>query len=179
MSVKVIGLSLIIVSYLIPELHFAALLCSKTLFHLSWFLLDQDIDSTDSNGYTALNYAISSKCRISFIDLLLEDYGADVNCCDTPPLHQVVLDSNAEVFFSLLEHGADVSQTNQNRTNAAMIAAAQCENELLKALIDHGINLAAVDNSDSSAISYAMRFGHTNCIETLIDSSSSTTLQST
>ena len=70
-----------------------------------------DINAQDIIGDTALNRAVKAR-DLAEVNRLL-DAGADwsiTNMYDEPPLHYAVMDCNAAIVRSLLDHGANVNQ---------------------------------------------------------------------
>ena len=111
---------------------------------------DIDIDETDSDGRSPLNYA----CRLglkSKVKILIQ-HGANVNSKDLysdTPLHWSCLFPNYEIIKFLIINGADINAKNYiGNTPINIISKYDDYEKTIKLFIEHGSNLFNINSFD-------------------------------
>ena len=122
-------------------------------------LLDKgaNIQGSDQKGLTVLHMAASMEHESTIA--LLFNRGAQIDVQDdhgwTPLMWAVAVD-NLSITTFLLEHGAKVNVKNKEGMTALMIGSRNAvECSIIRALLDHGVEVAAMDNNQYSALHYA------------------------
>ncbi|XP_063923686.1 uncharacterized protein LOC135137861 [Zophobas morio] len=153
------------------------LACQTGNYKNTKMLLDSEasIYIVDEKGNNPLHYASkSTKSNPDIIKLLLEK-GMDVdaqNVNGATALHIACGHSNYDVAKVLLDFGASIDTVDKHDKNALHYAAQFCpENrDVLKLLIQKGIDLNAQDQNGTTALQIACREGVYDNAETLLDS---------
>jgi len=127
-----------------------------------------DIKCQDSEGYTALNYAVSHQ-KMEEVKWLLE-HGADVNYQDSAWDTALLLacrDGKIRTAEILLAHGADIGPTNVHGYNCLTIASERGYTNIVKLLIRHGADLNSETKFGETALSIAISNNHPQIVEIL------------
>jgi uncharacterized protein len=111
-------------------------------------LLEQkvDINATESDGTTALHWAVYRNDE-EMVDRLLKA-GANVNALNeygSAPLTEAAVTGNVKVIEKLLKAGADPEATNADSQTALMVIARTSNVEAAKLLLKHKANVNAVE----------------------------------
>jgi len=128
-----------------------------------------DVNSVDSDGDSALYYALSNG-NFHIVDLLLR-HGANPNIAGMSgnPL-QVAADQGwSGVVASLLSHGADADHRGTGGLTATMLAAGSGKTDVLRSLCAAGANLDALDDDGDTALFYAASRGQVDAVRLLLE----------
>ncbi|KAL2346750.1 hypothetical protein Fmac_000750 [Flemingia macrophylla] len=133
-------------------------------------LLEKGSDPNEENndGQTALHIA-ASKGHIHCVTLLLE-YGADPNRRDNDgnvPLWEAIKGRHEPVIKLLIDNGADISYADAG--NLACTAVEQNNIELLKELIQCGVDVTQPQKNGTTALHMAALEGNAELIRFLVD----------
>ena len=115
-----------------------------------------NIETLDSNGVTALIYAINNK-NISLINLLLQK-GANIentdSTGDTPLIVaiNIMIDTDFEIIIILLEHGADIENRDLYGNTPLIVACLNKNIDLVKLLISRGSDINSYNNYFETSI---------------------------
>ncbi|EAX98942.1 ankyrin repeat protein, putative [Trichomonas vaginalis G3] len=122
-----------------------------------------DINETDGNRRTALNYAV--KYDSKEVAELLISYGADVNLCNkySNILIDAITNENKEMVDLLVSNGADVNFIGDDGHFPLHQAVKVCSREIIKLLIEHGANVSAIYKSKGT-MKTAIHFAVENLI---------------
>ncbi|MBN2346728.1 MAG: ankyrin repeat domain-containing protein [Candidatus Aminicenantes bacterium] len=133
-------------------------------FEMSRHLIERGADvHTQCNSLTTpLYFAVLNDNR-DLYDLLLQA-GAEVDVpdfLDRTPLTIAVRDGNAAFAESLIENGADPFRKDL-RTGQSLLhtAAIEGHDDVIRILLQTGLNAGDQDRSGSTALDYALRYGH-------------------
>lgn len=143
-----------------------------------------DVDATDRLGNTALILAATgTDDKVEIVSYLLEQ-GATVNAIGgggATALIMAAQNGNTAVAEQLILAGADINYQDDTQYQQAPIhwAARNGQFEILKLLLDAGVNIDAVENTNSSAIFYAAYYGHPDIVDHLIDAGADLTIRDT
>jgi len=123
------------------------------------------------DGYSPLWCAISAY-HINAARLLLE-YGARVSLCSASgggmsPLHQAAVTGQAAMCELLLERGAHVGITDDDRNNPLHYAAACGSAASVKVLLRHGADVAAMQAQGLTPAHWASHKDHTEVLDILL-----------
>ena len=123
------------------------------------------IRARNGAGETAIMFA-SLKGHLEVVKMLHAS-GAEVSGPGWAPLHYCAWGGHTEICRFLLDRGAAVDALSPNRTSALMIAARQGDAEMVGLLLARSANPTIRNDSDASALSWALRAGHTAIAEQL------------
>ncbi len=118
---------------------------------------------------------LSLACEYGSVDVakILLTSGADANAArlgKETPLMFAALSGNAELARLLIKHEAKVDAKEARQQTALMWAAASGNDAVVKVLVEAGAELDyRLPRSDFSAIMFAARHGHTECVMALLD----------
>ncbi|KAL5190075.1 Potassium channel AKT1 [Glycine soja] len=127
-----------------------------------------DPNELDKNGKTTLHIA-ASKGNEHCVNLLLE-YGADPNSKDmdgSVPLWEAMKGRHESVMKILIDNGADISLANAG--HLACSAVEQNNMELLKEIIQCGVDVTQPKKNGITALHTAIAEGNTEMINFLVD----------
>ncbi len=141
-----------------------------------------NVDTTDSDGSTALIYASGGiileptldkekrKAKITIlrsvnesICSLLISYKCNVNVADTSgltALHNAVIWGNINTIKLLITHGADVNRKDNNGNTALHIAAMWHSYGIIRLLVENGALVNQKDNNGNTALHHTLRKGY-------------------
>jgi ankyrin repeat protein len=123
-------------------------------------------------GPTALYFAVEAR-RLDMVQLLLEN-GATVDRYNRT-FEVAVLNNDLNIVKVLLEAGADI---NLCMPDCILLAAGEGNYDILKLLIDRGVDVDAVRNEkNNTALHLAANFGHSKVVELLVESGADTNLK--
>ncbi|CAL0319175.1 unnamed protein product [Lupinus luteus] len=125
-------------------------------------------NEVDKEGKTALHHA-ASKGNEYCVVLLLE-HGADPNIKDlegSVPLWEARLIRHKTIMKLLIDNGADISDANPG--HVACTAAAQNNLELLKEVVQCGIDVTQPNKNGTTALHAAVCEGNTEMVQFLLD----------
>jgi len=130
-----------------------------------------DVNATDTDGSTALHWAVR-RDDLETANLLL-GRGADVKVANrygVTPLSLACVNGNAAMIESLLEAGADPNTTLPGGESALMTAARTGKVAAVKVLITHGANVNfAETRRGQTALMWASAEGNTATVEELAE----------
>ncbi len=120
-----------------------------------------------ANGAGKLHSAITYGQKIEFVKMFIQE-GDDVNAVsyEHTPLMLAAECLSEEIVRILLDEGADV-----NAGKSALIIVAQQNDssvEIVRMLIQAGVNVHAVDEQGNNALTYAARNGHVEIVKELL-----------
>ncbi|VDH89965.1 Hypothetical predicted protein [Mytilus galloprovincialis] len=138
-------------------------------------LLEYIVNIQDSNGNTALHYAVSH-CNFEVVSLLLDTGIVDLNKQNKAGYTSTMLatlaytqtDRQREVvqrLFSMTDTNAKASKDGQT---ALMLAVSQGRTEMVNMLIDSGADINVQDDEGSTALMCACEHGHTDIVKILL-----------
>ena len=144
---------------------------------------DIDIDAYDNRGYTPLMHAVESpKAGVELVRLLLE-YGADIHleCFKLNAHYSMVAlclaGGDPRKLAVLLENGSDIHYQRRAGYNALIDAVTGRDVlldpyliDLLKLLIERGVELNGVTSYNESALRVLSRIGRFDAVRLLLDS---------
>lgn len=123
-------------------------------------LLDHgaDVNVKDPDGRTPL--ILAARGAHTGVAQELMDRGADIHarCYGRSALLWAIESSDIDIVMALLEHGADVNESNENGTTALMSAAEEGHTDVVKVLLDRGASRYARDQDGRTALSYAIHY---------------------
>ncbi|KAI4337347.1 hypothetical protein L6164_015776 [Bauhinia variegata] len=127
-----------------------------------------DPNEADKNGRTAMNIA-ASKGSVQCIHLLLE-YGANPNSkdlCGNIPLWEAMMGRHKSVVKVLKDNGADLFSADVGQF--ACTAVDQNNLELLKELIEYGVDVSQPKSDGITALHTAVSEGNTEIVRFLVE----------
>ena len=134
-----------------------------------------DVNSKDSDGATPLIYAAAYNTNPEIIKALLKA-GADINAHTINGDDAFIIaagdNPNPEILRVLLNAGANLKTTN-NQLSTALMASCQSSNireDVVKFLIDSGIDINAQDKYGMTALIYASMSAESNIVKLLLSS---------
>ncbi|XP_059168432.1 serine/threonine-protein phosphatase 6 regulatory ankyrin repeat subunit B-like [Physella acuta] len=138
----------------------------------------RDIDMGDSEGKTALMYAVETSYNSHIVLQLLEQHKADVNVVDnkgkTALVYAVVGEwRNKHVVRQLLEHHkVDVNVVDNEGKTALMYAVVEQwrNKDIVRQLLEHHkVDVNVVDNKGKTALMYAVETWHNKHVRLLLE----------
>ncbi|XP_061346258.1 potassium channel AKT1-like isoform X1 [Gastrolobium bilobum] len=127
-----------------------------------------DPNEVDKNGRTALHIA-ASKGNEHCVTLLLE-YGADPNSKDldgSVPLWEAMLGKHESAMKLLIDNGAEISSADAG--HLACTAVEQNNMELLKEIVQYGLDVTQSKRNGSTALHAAVCEGNTELVKFFLD----------
>ena len=131
----------------------------------------------DATGFTLLAKA-SQRGRQNVLSFMMR-HGADLNArCQSgwTALMVAVSQNQSGSVDSLIQHGAHISLLTDSCLNAIMIAAANGHANILRKLLGKDPSLIDLDIKNQSgwtALRYAVRWSHSDCVSVLLSSGAS------
>ena len=129
-------------------------------------------------GSPVILAAARGKSRL--VDLLIKA-GASINQkageLGTPLISWAVIGGNRQVVRSLLEHGADVNATTNDKSTPLMIAADRGEANIVRFLIAQRAKLNSRNNEGRTALMLASMKGRGECVKALLAGGADGTIQ--
>lgn len=131
---------------------------------------DGDVNEENESGESVLVQAIRKKCDEEIIDLLLE-HGADLNDFDNEGVSIfdfAVMYNNIKIVDMLLKNGFDVNHT-RRKSGFTPLMGAVCYGraEMVRKILDAGVDIQAVDNLGLTAGDYARKMQKKAMLELL------------
>ena len=108
--------------------------------------------------------------KIEIVTHLVENYDVNINATtsvsegEITPLRYAIYNGDYQMFLFLVEHGADIHQTNAQGWNPLMTAAAAGENHMVDTLLEKGANIHAQTISGATAVTAANDAGHADIV---------------
>jgi len=118
-------------------------------------------------GETPLLRAVNSG-EINLVRLLVEN-GANVTGTETPALVGAVANGNSAIFDYLIEHGADVNESDASGRTLMHSAALANQVEMLGRLHALGLEIDAQDNKGRTPLALAAMKGAEGSVEWLVE----------
>ena len=137
-------------------------------FRLQRLLTDGErVYGTSEDGYTELHHVASA---LGAEELLSKgaDMGARAGDYEQTPLMMAVILGHTDVLQALLEHGADVDESDASGATAVHYAAQRGATEALGILIKQGGNTGPTKGFSLSAVGAAAANGHTDAVDLLL-----------
>ncbi|CAH2299302.1 ankyrin repeat domain-containing 53 [Pelobates cultripes] len=129
----------------------------------------------DKEGFTALHRA-AQYCRLPCLQLLVEDYGVNVNLpthSGLTPLHLVLSEKVGSQVLTcaqyLIKHGADVNVLGKDNATPLHLAAGKGLKECIVMLVGSGADLHAKDSRGFKPIDWCTIYCHLVCARFLRD----------
>jgi ankyrin repeat protein len=123
-------------------------------------------DVAENDGTTPLTKAVQRN-HTAMVKLLLEK-GANPNTW-SPPLYFAAGQGDVEVVRLLLDHGADINETNANQTTALHQATLNGRAAVVKLLIERGAKIEAKDQFGATPLHEAAHWGQPEAARELLD----------
>ncbi|KAL3867819.1 hypothetical protein ACJMK2_040666 [Sinanodonta woodiana] len=139
-------------------------------------LLEYVVNMQDSNGNTAMHYAVSH-CNFEIVSLLLDTGVCDLNKQNKAGYTPVIMatltslqtEQHKEVVQRLLSMGDTNIKAAKDGQTALMFAVRQGRQDMVKMLIDTGADVNAQDYEGSTALMCACEHGFTEIAKLLIN----------
>ncbi|WP_410511078.1 ankyrin repeat domain-containing protein [Paenibacillus sp. BR2-3] len=128
----------------------------------------ESIDTQDSNGWTALHWAVKASYTEGFNALI--QAGADPNMEDSygaVPLMTAAGDGHLEIVQSLLESGANIDHQDYDGWTPLIYAVSSEQIEIVQALLEADANTELTDYEDSTALMHAIKQGNQDIVNLL------------
>lgn len=142
---------------------------------ISKHLLHRIVNLTDTNGNTAMHYAVSHG-NFDVVSVLLDSKVCDANIQNKAGYTAVMLISLAEIKNEAHKHVVqrlfqinDINlKASQNGQTALMLAASQGRSEAVKLLLECGAEINMQDKDGSTALMCAAEHGHGDVVHLLL-----------
>ncbi|XP_060564500.1 KN motif and ankyrin repeat domain-containing protein 1-like isoform X5 [Ruditapes philippinarum] len=139
-------------------------------------LLEYIVNMQDSNGNTAIHYAVSN-CNFDIVSLLLDTGVCDLNKMNKAGYTAVIMATLAsvqtqrqeEVVQRLFSMGNVNQKASKDGQTALMFAVRQGRTEMVKMLLDTGADTNIQDDEGSTALMCAAEHGHTEIVKMLLN----------
>ncbi|XP_052777525.1 KN motif and ankyrin repeat domain-containing protein 1-like isoform X4 [Mya arenaria] len=139
-------------------------------------LLEYIVNMQDSNGNTAIHYAVSN-CNFDIVSLLLDTGECDLNKRNKAGYTALIMATLAsvqtqrqdEVVQRLFSMGEVNTRASKDGQTALMFAVRQGRTEMVKMLLDTGADMNIQDDEGSTALMCAAEHGHTEIIKMLLN----------
>lgn len=125
-----------------------------------------DVNATDSEGYSALQWA-SLLGENSAVKSLLQA-GAKINVGTTPAVHQAALTGNLEGVTLLLASGADINQRDSAGRTLLASSAFAGKTNVVQMLLERGVDPNPSDHYGTTPLMFAAEKGHVDAVEWLL-----------
>lgn len=130
----------------------------------------EDLNAANDSGETVLMYAIRSHCDFNLLMLLVES-GADAFAVDyegVSVFDMAITYNNLSMVAYFLEKGIDVNET-QRRSGFTPLMCASCygRNEIVKLLLQNGVDKDALDAKGLSATDFARKMNKKSILKML------------
>ncbi|XP_069127337.1 KN motif and ankyrin repeat domain-containing protein 1-like isoform X2 [Argopecten irradians] len=138
-------------------------------------LLEYIVNMQDSNGNTAIHYAVSH-CNFEIVNLLLDTGKVDLDKQNkagyTPSMLATLAypqtERQQEVVHRLFTMGNINARASKDGQTALMLAVSQGRTEMVKLLLQNGANVNAQDNEGSTAMMVGCEHGYTEIVKLLM-----------
>ncbi|XP_033738388.1 LOW QUALITY PROTEIN: KN motif and ankyrin repeat domain-containing protein 1-like [Pecten maximus] len=138
-------------------------------------LLEYIVNMQDSNGNTAIHYAVSH-CNFEIVNLLLDTGKVDLDKQNkagyTPTMLATLAypqtERQQEVVHRLFTMGNINARASKDGQTALMLAVSQGRTEMVKLLLQNGANVNAQDNEGSTAMMVGCEHGYTEIVKLLM-----------
>lgn len=128
-----------------------------------------DIESTDSEGWTALHLAAHAGCENAVAALLR--MGADVHALtseEAAPLHLAAKSGTLTVVKALLRHGAELEMVDHDGNTPLHLAVLNGNDRIVSTLVQKKANVHALNAETSTPIHTAVTLNRPKTIERLV-----------
>ena len=149
--------------------------CSYRQTDLAALLLEVGADPTifDEIGYSCVFAAVDGRCSIATLQALM-DHGAHIDTKrkdGTNALLCACRTGQSESVRFLLEAGADVNVAKPDGNTSLHVAVCgHCDKEALQKIIQHGVNVNAVNNNCETALVRACSSAQAEAVKVLLES---------
>jgi len=130
-----------------------------------------DVNATESNGTTALHWAVYNN-DLPLVKALIAE-GADVNAVNrygSTPMSEAATVGDYDVVKALLDAGADVDSPNEHNQTTLMIVVRSDNVETAKLLIERGADVNAVEDwQGQNAVIFAAAQSQPEMLKLLLD----------
>jgi ankyrin repeat protein len=130
-----------------------------------------DVNIRDTSGHTALHVA-AEQGLVAELTVLLHD-SANVNLHDNnqeTPLHYAVRFGQLKVLTILLQQPQlDVNAQDCEGNTSLMVATARGDNEMVKRLLDYGVDKRIINRSGQSCLHIAAVHSQLACLKTILN----------
>ena len=141
-----------------------------------------DTNITEPDGYTCLHKAVNANCDKRAVQALI-DHGADVNAINKDnetALLIACMHGKIDAINVLLEAGADTNITETyGHTCLHKAVNANCDEQTVQAIIDHGADVNATNKDNETALLIACMNGETDAINVLLEAGADTNITET
>ena len=138
-----------------------------------------DTNIVHKDGDTCLMVAVADNCSDEVLQALI-DHGVNVNAQNSlncTALMTACDDKHADAIHVLLKAGADANIVHKSGLTCLMAAvSSHCINEVLQAIIDHGANVNATDQTNRTALMKACQEKHVDSIHVLLKAGADTNI---
>ncbi|KAL4235906.1 KN motif and ankyrin repeat domain [Mactra antiquata] len=139
-------------------------------------LLEHIVNMQDSNGNTAVHYAVSN-CNFDIVSLLLDTGACNLNKMNKAGYTAVIMATLAsvqtqrqeEVVQRLFSMGNVNIKAAKDGQTALMFAVRQGRTDMVKILLDTGADTNIQDDEGSTALMCAAEHGHTEIVKMLLN----------
>ncbi|XP_021373443.1 uncharacterized protein LOC110463285 isoform X2 [Mizuhopecten yessoensis] len=147
----------------------------SSLNEISRRLLEYIVNMQDSNGNTAIHYAVSH-CNFEIVNLLLDTGKVDLDKQNkagyTPTMLATLAytqtERQQEVVHRLFTMGDINARASKDGQTALMLAVSQGRTEMVKLLLENGANVNAQDNEGSTSMMVGCEHGYTEIVKLLM-----------
>eukprot|EP00435_Cladocopium_sp_Y103_P036463 s2851_g9.t1 len=145
--------------------------CVKCMSNAAEQLLEKGlpVDHKDNQGRTALNSAVQSDClpiATALLDNPFTNVDEEDNSGQTALFIAIEGSGHQSLLNMLLDKGADVNHQDQNGKTPLMVAALSSRD--CSVLLQHGANVAMVDQAGNTALWYAASVGSATAASSLL-----------
>ena len=141
-----------------------------------------DTNITETYGHTCLHIAVNANCGKQTVQAII-DHGADVNAINKyneTALLIACMDGKIDAINVLLEAGADTNITEAyGHTCLHKAVNANCDEQTVQAIIDHGADVNAINKDNETALLIACMNGQNDAINVLLEAGADTNITQT
>lgn len=129
-----------------------------------------NVNDENESGESVLAFAIRQGCDIDFLMLLIES-GADVFDFDEEGVSifdMAITYNNIDMVNYLIEKGMDINSTKRKSGFTPLMAAVSYgRGEIVKILLDNGVNQESTDSKGFKAVDFARKMNKKSILELL------------